>query len=418
MASISCPAAADCIAVGTYYGVQGSDNDVEESVIETFNGTAWTAQQAPVPSDADTSEPAVALDSVSCSSTTACVAVGDYVGSNSGLDPYVAVMSGSSWTWEPASTPTESSHPSFRLGGNLREVSCASDGTCIAAGIYNPTSQSQPLIETPAGGGAWTGIAGALPLNADTGTGALNNYLNSVSCASATNCAAVGGYVSGGNEAGLGETWNGSGWTASQLQPTAELGDDTSVACSGSACAATGEYSTNHSVIQTAGSGAWTSEIATTLPTTNTGSAELNAMACATSTSCVGVGGYYSSGPVADGLIDTGAGSSYAAAEAPLPNGANTSNPDITLNAVSCTASGSCVAAGHYSDQLANYDNLLESGSASGGTWSAEAPPAPASGYDSQLSSVSCVASYSCVGVGGYRTTDGGYAGEFAVTPL
>jgi hypothetical protein len=274
------------------------------------------------------------------------------------------------------------------------------------------------LIETPAGGGAWTGAEAPLPANADTGSGVLNNYLNSVSCASSTNCAAVGGYVSSGSEAGLGETWNGSAWITSQLQPTADLGADTSVACSGSACAATGEYNTNHSVIQTAGGGTWTGEIATPLPTTNTGSAELNALACASSSWCIGVGGYYTSGSNYFGLIDSGAGSSYTATQAPLPSNAATGNPDVNLKADSCTASGACVAVGNYEDQSSDYDSLLVTESESDGTWAAASPTVPAGGSDSLLAAVSCVASYGCVAVGQYITADSSVAGELAVTPL
>ena len=47
-------------------------------LIDTYNGTTWTATPAPLPSNAYTTYPAVLLDSVSCSSATSGVAVGEF----------------------------------------------------------------------------------------------------------------------------------------------------------------------------------------------------------------------------------------------------------------------------------------------------------------------------------------------------
>ena len=166
--------------------------------------------------------------------------------------------------------------------------------------------------------------------------GSQHNYLNSVSCTGSNACTAVGGYVSGGDEYGLGEVLSAGVWSSTRLAPTGDLGEDDAVSCAGSSCAATGEYDTNLSVIQTVISGSWSDELSTPLPAGAPESAELYGLDCSSSTSCVGVGTYYSNGNVTQGLIDYGSGSSYTPQTAPLPSNKNTSNPRGDIQEISC----------------------------------------------------------------------------------
>src|SRR2546430_2804375 len=81
-------------------------------------------------------------------------------------------------------------------------VSCASAGNCSAVGYYYDISghvQGLLLSETA---GTWaTGVEASLPANAGSDPSA---SLNSVSCASAGNCGAVGYYYdSSGHEQGV-----------------------------------------------------------------------------------------------------------------------------------------------------------------------------------------------------------------------
>ena len=77
-------------------------------------------------------------------------------------------------------------------GGGLDSVSCASAGNCTAVGSYFYSAghyTGQMLTETS---GIWTaGVEASLPANAGTDS---DGGLGSVSCASAGNCTAVGGY--------------------------------------------------------------------------------------------------------------------------------------------------------------------------------------------------------------------------------
>src|SRR2546430_1372768 len=86
---------------------------------------------------------------------------------------------------------------------SLFSVSCAPAGHCTAVGSYNDSSgNSGRGLLLPQTGGTWaTGTEAPLP-NGAASTQAIN--LNSVSCASAGNCTAVGNYTDKkGNRQGL-----------------------------------------------------------------------------------------------------------------------------------------------------------------------------------------------------------------------
>src|SRR5207245_1044296 len=73
------------------------------------------------------------------------------------------------------------------LGG----VACASASNCWAVGSYtNNSNVNQTLTEQ------WTGTAWSIVTSPNTSI-TQNNYLNAVTCASASQCWAVGYYVNG-----------------------------------------------------------------------------------------------------------------------------------------------------------------------------------------------------------------------------
>src|SRR6202012_1255057 len=83
----------------------------------------------------------------------------------------------------------------------LSSVSCASAGNCTAVGSYFDPNGSQGLLITETAGVWQMGVEASPPANADTNPDA---QLSSVSCASAGQCGAVGGYVdSSGDFQGL-----------------------------------------------------------------------------------------------------------------------------------------------------------------------------------------------------------------------
>ena len=177
---------------------------------ETWNGRGWTLQTSPGFGQAR---------SVSCTSTTACTAVGDRVGGASRISTVAIRWNGTEWTTQSTTNP--SSIYNFLLG-----VSCKSSTSCVAVGEWEDgTSQMFTEIWN---GRAWTTSTPPNP------AGATRSVLFGVSCVSASQCTAVGDYgESSGTTLTLAESWNGSTWT---VQATPNPSGSTQSVLHGVAC--------------------------------------------------------------------------------------------------------------------------------------------------------------------------------------
>ena len=198
--AVSCSSARNCYAVGEYTP-KGTNHFVP--LIEHWNGTAWSKQNAPVPSGTTFGE----LTAVSCRSATVCVAVG-----TDGSGVLIERLTASGWSkTTPRSAPTAS----------LYGVSCPSASSCFAVGSRLTTSGGS-LVERW-NGRTWSGSTTPVP------HGAANAGLQSVSCVSATHCLAVGNYGTNGVYA---VSWNGSGWHLVSMTTTGgHLGAVYAVSC-------------------------------------------------------------------------------------------------------------------------------------------------------------------------------------------
>jgi hypothetical protein len=122
---ISCPSASACTAVGYYQGRRA----VGKTLIESWNGTAWSI----VPSPSKPSHNI--LQDVSCSSASACTAVGYSYGPHSEPKTLIESWNGTSWSIVPSPSPGP------RLGQDyLDSVSCPSASFCTAVGFRYPAS--------------------------------------------------------------------------------------------------------------------------------------------------------------------------------------------------------------------------------------------------------------------------------------
>jgi hypothetical protein len=120
LSSVSCTSSRACIAVGEYSSSNGF-----QALAERWNGTSWTVQHTPRAHGATDY-----LEGVSCTSKRACMAVGStYPDSKPGtyLDREPLV-----WRWDGARWSRE--HLPRARGADLEVVSCTSSGTCIAVG--------------------------------------------------------------------------------------------------------------------------------------------------------------------------------------------------------------------------------------------------------------------------------------------
>jgi hypothetical protein len=307
-------------------------------------------------------------------------------------------------------------------------VSCASAGNCTAVGFYRDNSnKTQGLLLSETGGLWGTGVEASLP--ADASTLDPNVEIISVSCASAGNCSAVGGYNdNAGNAQGVLLTETGGAWApgveaglpagASTSNPNVDL---TAVSCGApGSCTAVGSYNdnSNHAqvVIFTETAGVWGAGVQAA-PPAGAGAnpnAEILSVSCPSVGNCSAVGDYQDASGAQQGLLLGESGGTWATGtEAGLPANAG-SNPLAHPGSVSCASAGNCTAVGTYRDSSGKTQGLLLS--ETGGSWApgVEATlPTDAATANAQpfFYSVSCASAGTCAAVGYYFDLSGNQQG-------
>src|SRR5439155_23584200 len=158
----------------------------------------------------------------------------------------------------PAWSIVPSPNTSTTQNNELDRVTCTSASDCWAVGSYyiidSPGSTSQTLIEH------WNGTAWSIVTSPNIS--ATHNFLNGVTCASASDCWAVGAYNtdSVGGWRTLIEHWNGTAWSIVTSPNTSTTGINVlgGVTCtSASDCWAVGAYFTDGSRDDRKGSAFW-----------------------------------------------------------------------------------------------------------------------------------------------------------------
>ena len=139
----------------------------------------------------------------------------------------------------------------LNAGGNaqVESVSCASAGNCAAGGLYSDRSRRGQAFVASEVNGMWR-AAIELPGSGKLDAGGRAATLKSVSCASAGNCAAGGYYTdgSGHTQAFVASEVNGNWRAAIQVPGTGtlnaggEAGVDSVSCASAGNCAAGGSY--------------------------------------------------------------------------------------------------------------------------------------------------------------------------------
>ena len=294
--SVSCPTTTFCMAVGQWGDVsQGSG--FEHPLAEMWDGTKWTAATVPTPQGTDNDH----LFAVSCTSPSWCMAVGTEA-SASFQYTFAVLWNGTSWSQVAA--------PHIPGGDDeLNSISCLSATWCLAVGDWqnNAGTQSQNVIDV------WDGTAWSLAAHPKA-TGALY----SVSCTTTSFCM-IDGLAN-------------FEWTGSAVMPvTGPIGS--SVSCtSPSFCMA------NVSATTTAewNESAWAT-INRTVPRTAYAVGFLS-IDCLPDTACVAAGAYEPTQNVPVGLVEQWDGASWHVMYANGPRG--------TLFSDSCATPGFCVAVG------------------------------------------------------------------------
>jgi hypothetical protein len=232
LSGVSCISSTSCAAVGSY---EISSFQLV-ALAEQWNGTAWSIKSTPNPAGAQST----ALSGLSCTSSTACTAVGAYKNSSSKWLPFAEVWNGTEWTIQtmPGPVGAETS--------TLESVSCTSSAACTAVGnyyYYGGKNIRATLVER------WNGTEWAIQSSRNPGT--TYSRLSGISCISSTECIATGSYVTGSEtEATLAERWDGTEWSI-QSTPNPPGGNNNwlqAASCvAPTACTATGTYSYKYS---------------------------------------------------------------------------------------------------------------------------------------------------------------------------
>jgi hypothetical protein len=337
---VACPTTDHCIAVGSSVNGTTQQATVHQLIETSTDAGPWTISSNPqVPSAAGDQ-----LSAVTCTSTTSCVAVGAWYPSSAIYQTLIETWNGSSWTIVP-SPDTSTSQSNL-----LSAVSCSSADACTAVGYSSGGSANistgRPLIET------WNGSGWSIATSAATASG--SDVLNAVSCVSPSFCMAAGvaqlASPTNPDNVTFIEEWNGQAWSVvSSLDPSnpprSPFDTINGISCSSSTdCFAVG-YGLGTVAIQTLiehwDGSAW-SLISSPNSATNA-SNELTAVTCSSSSSCVAVGeGYAGAGgePYA-ALIEQWNGSAWT-----IVPGAPTSTTNDLVTGVTCPVVGACVAVG------------------------------------------------------------------------
>jgi hypothetical protein len=313
--SVSCITSTNCLAVGSYVG--GGEED-GQALADSWTGSTWTALTTPTEN--------VGLGAASCTGpTTYCMAVGSQFVNQEWDDTFTEVWNGTEVAVIPSPDPGRTN--------SLDGVSCVSPTDCVAVGSQydgEVNVQGQPLIVSW-NGSVWSVVPSPNP-NADE-----YSVLSSVSCVSADSCVAVGiSKNSAGMVTAFTESWNGSIWSLDKNPKGIDHARLESVSCvSSTDCWAVGYYRDWHSFI-----GSWNGETWSIEPSPANGKDLLFGLSCASSKSCTAVGQQEES-PNWQTLIESWNGTKWRVT--PSPNVANITN---LLMGVTCTSTDRCLAVG------------------------------------------------------------------------
>jgi hypothetical protein len=270
LGAVSCAGPSSCLAVGSYQTFTTGG-----MLAERWDGSAWTVQFLKSPAGATG-----VLNAVSCGTPTDCTAVGFEFNNQTGNQvPLVEVWNGLGWRAQT------SPNPAGAVAAALTGVSCTSATACTAVGSYLTQSFQELSFAQSRVGSAWQLQALATP------EGALTTFVSSVSCSAADACTLVGTYLTGSQQLGLAERWNGFAW-AQQTVPTPGSRPFmilAGVSCSSaSACTAVGGAASQTKAAPVAV--VWNGTKWKVQPTPEEPGGFLGAVSCAAANSCTAVG--------------------------------------------------------------------------------------------------------------------------------
>ena len=436
--AVICLSASDCRAVG-YTGITGA----KSALIAQWDGTAWTASALSNQPLLDQEE---TLTSIFCGSASDCQVVGNsYTGTNHlnlikhwdgtswsnvtapdlGVDNYLkrVTCSSSSDCWavgysnnsavEPTALDqdailhwngtawlpnTDLANPTSTYAADLDGVTCATGSDCWAVGFLQPSGSGRPQVAQ------WNGSSWALVTAPDV-PALPSNFLGDITCAANSDCWAVGFNFYGNVARSETMHWNGSSWNLITSPNTAldrnnYLGHVTCLTTSD--CWAVGQSTDDIGTARQALSMHWDGtawSIVTVSPIDTSQSAEtaFEGVACNSTSDCWAVG--FSLIQDWAGLIEHWNGNAWTLV--PTPPLSDPTSRSIFYD-VTCTGASDCTAVGvQWTSPLtgsALYQTLIAH--YDGTAWSVVPSPNTAPDVDNILSAVSCQSGSDCWAVG------------------
>jgi photosystem II stability/assembly factor-like uncharacterized protein len=377
--SVSCPSTSECMAVGS----KGTNTDPflegeAEGILLSGTCTLVTGCGT-VTYPVSTGY----LGSVSCFSPSACLAVGDASPGAGG-----AIATASSTGWATQSTPIAS----------VTAVSCQSDSDCMVAGGVTATGQPGAVLATTDGGSSWT-TSFTFPYAVSS--------LIAVSCPTASVCMAAGGLTNATSAEGptgpgvvVTSTDGGSTWATESLP--AGVGSLSAISCaSSSVCEASGNTvvpGTPVIVGTTDGGATWQSQ---TVPS---GIESINQISCPSVSDCTGVGDAPGGSTGSVAIVDsTNGGATWTTETA--PSGLS------YLSSIACPSVTQCTAVGETNVSAPTPNTAIIATTDGGTSWTTKTAPSGVSG----LVSIACPTQSVCMAIGSVSagatvisTTDGG----------
>jgi hypothetical protein len=359
--TVSCTSPTVCMAVGNLSSGTG------ELLAESSSKAGWTIRSIPQPGSGSS------LSGISCTSASACIAVGE-TPAGAGTVPLAERWNGASWHIQAIKKPAGAT------ASLLSGVSCTSPTRCTAVGDYSKGPDTVPLAER------WNGSSWRIQ-SAKRPSGLKSSELASVSCTSPTRCTAVGDGQKGARIEAVAELWNGSAWSVQKVPDLSGAAPSQldGISCtSPAACTAVGP-----GIAERWDGKSWSLQ---KLAGTGGSSAELNAVSCTRAGPCYAVGGFFDEG-ILQSVVEFWNGRRWVVQNAPI----STSYDSSAFGGVSCTTATNCTAVGSYHDPVDGERTLVEDFAL---RWQDQSP-LPFSGVVATgLNAVSCASPQNCMAVG------------------
>lgn len=439
LAALACSAAGECIAGGSYTGLNG---DVEAFSVRETAGSWGDAVELPGLSELNADDNAT-VESISCARGGDCSVGGNYtdaqgyvqsfIGNETdGIFSDVQEVPGTATLNVGDVTSSANSVYTFPIG--LSNISCATSDDCTAIGTYEDASKANQSYVLSERNGKW-GDAVEIPSAGYEGVGAAPNVEGSnasvLSCASAVDCVIGGSFVHAKPtrlEEFVFEEKNGLWGSARPVRGIIAMSEETiteisQISCTSAVdCTATGYQGTAsdgsqpQTLVVEEVDGVWGSPHSISGLASSREADEITSLSCPSAGNCTAVGyGSYVGDPAGTwGFVLDETNGVWGSPEGIY--GLTLSSDRVI---VSCASAGDCSAGGSYSDTN-NHTQAFVMSEASGSWGSNIEVPGTAAlnvGGDAQITALSCASDGDCSAGGSYSDASG-HAQAFVVNEI